>query len=105
MAADGTDVQVSADGQTNSGTSFSAPFVAGLVADMKALDPMLSPAKIEEILKQSADPVEGEEARLGSGVVNREKALAMVSQNRQPDPFAIWLGMYGAPWVAGSWMF
>ena len=105
VAADGTDVQVSADGQTNSGTSFSAPFVAGLVADMKALDPMLSPAKIEEILKQSADPVVGEEARLGSGVVNREKALAMVSQNMQPDPFAIWLGMYGAPWAAGSWMF
>lgn len=79
VAADGTDVQVSADGQTNNGTSFSAPYVAGLVADMKALDPTLTPAAIEEILKQSADFVRGEEARLGSGVVNREDALAMAS--------------------------
>jgi subtilisin family serine protease len=79
VAADGTDVQVSTDGQTKNGTSFSAPYVAGLVADMKVLDPTLTPAAIEEILKQSADFVRGEEARLGSGVVNREDALAMAS--------------------------
>lgn len=78
VAADANEVTISYDGNVSDGTSYAAPQIAGLVADMKALDPSLTPAQIEGILVQSATPQPGKEALVGAGVVNREKALAIV---------------------------
>ena len=75
------------DSNVRNGTSFAAPQIAGLVADMKALDPSLTPAQIEGILVQSATPQPGKEALVGAGVVNREKALAIVQDGlATPSP-------------------
>jgi subtilisin family serine protease len=77
VAADGTDVEVSSGGLLAGGTSFAAPQVSGLVADMIALDPSLTPAEIERILKQAASNPTGASS-LGEGVVDRDEALLMV---------------------------
>lgn len=76
VAADGTQVDVGG-GDKADGTSFAAPAVAGLVADMKATTPDLTPAQIERILKQSASGRENDET--GSGVVDRDKALYLAA--------------------------
>jgi hypothetical protein len=86
VAADGTAVKVSADGALGDGTSFSAPQITGLVADMKVIDPDLTPAQIESILAQSATLQEGEEIRLGAGVVDPQKALDLVKQRLEEKP-------------------
>lgn len=82
VAADGTNVRVNNSLwlplALRDGTSSSAPQIAGLVADMKALDPCLTPAEIEQILTESATLQPGKEFLLGAGVVDREKALGIV---------------------------
>ena len=89
VAADGTAVKVSADGALGDGTSFSAPQITGLVADMKVLDPQLTPAQIESILAQSATTQPGEEIRLGAGVVDPQKALDLVKQRLAEEPILL----------------
>jgi subtilisin family serine protease len=64
------------------GTSFSAPIVAGVVALMKAVNPCLSNAEVEQILKSSADPIYiGDNTRyagkLGAGRLNAHQAVLM----------------------------
>ncbi len=61
---------------TASGTSFSAPQVAGAVALMLEANPTLSPAKIKDILQRSATPLPkyyGHEA--GAGMLNTYAAV------------------------------
>ena len=77
FAMDGLRIVVNDAGDVASGTSLSAPQVTALVADMKALDPTLTPAEIERILKQTASNPNGASS-LGAGVVNRDDALLMV---------------------------
>lgn len=54
VAADATDIQTGHG--TPYGTSLAAPQVASLVADMRAVNPDLTPAAIEKILVDSASP-------------------------------------------------
>lgn len=74
VAADGEDKLVG--GQVVDGTSFSAPEIAGLAADILAVNPSLTPAEVKEIIKQSAYK-ETDGARTGAGVVNRKMALQL----------------------------
>jgi hypothetical protein len=89
VAADGTKITVNAAGKLDDGTSFSAPQVAGLVADIRAANPNLTPAQAEAILKQSATPIPGQEALVGAGVINREKALELAIMGGPVDEVAI----------------
>ena len=60
------------------GTSFAAPIVSGIIALMLDVNPNLEPAKIELILKETADPV-ADAANfpngVGAGRVNAYKAV------------------------------
>ena len=60
------------------GTSFAAPMVSGIIALMLDVNPNLKPAKIEKILKETADPV-ADAAKfpngVGAGRVNAYKAV------------------------------
>lgn len=85
VAADGTKITVNAAGKLDDGTSFSAPQVAGLVADIRAANPNLTPAQVESILKESATPIPGQKALVGAGVINREKALELVIGSRMDE--------------------
>jgi subtilisin family serine protease len=45
------------DGPEGSGTSFSAPHVAGAAALLLSMNPYLTPAQVEECLVRNADPI------------------------------------------------
>lgn len=78
-----------------SGTSFSSPITAGVVALMKAANPSLSPATLESILKSTSVDLgtPGYDDYFGAGRVNAEaavtKALASVSIDSQAPAVAI----------------
>ena len=62
-----------------SGTSFAAPFVAGTVALMRSVNPILTPAQIENILRATADPIADGGSfpgQLGAGRLNAFRAVA-----------------------------
>ena len=70
---------------TASGTSFSAPQVAGVIALMLEANPQLTPAQIRDILQRSATPLPPYSAyETGAGMLNAHAALleAAFSQRR-----------------------
>ena len=77
VAADGDDVVFKNSTKALDGTSYSAPQVAGLVADMLVLNRSLTPAQIEAIIRASATSIPGQESQVGAGLINRERALQM----------------------------
>jgi subtilisin family serine protease len=79
VATDGTDVTINTYGEQGDGTSYSAPTVAGLIGDMIAADPTLTPEEIEATLKASAKPVTGQENLVGAGIIDRDKAMELVT--------------------------
>ncbi len=61
------------------GTSFAAPIVASVVAQMLESNPQLSPAAIRQILMSTADRVNGKDLLAqGCGVVNASRAVEQV---------------------------
>lgn len=62
-----------------SGTSFSAPIVAGVAALVFSINPNLSGLEVQEILKSSADDIGpiGWDTGYGWGRINAEKAIMM----------------------------
>jgi len=65
------------------GTSFSAPIVTSIVAQMLELDPHLNPHKVKHILKDTATPLPNvSPLAQGAGVVNQRAALAGVRDGR-----------------------
>ncbi|MEX0682619.1 MAG: S8 family serine peptidase [Dehalococcoidia bacterium] len=64
------------------GTSASAPFVTGIVAMMRALDPSLSTATIRQILQQTAN--ESSDPKVAHGYVDALRAVMAVRENAQP---------------------
>lgn len=63
------------------GTSFSAPFVSGIAAVLKAVGPSLSPAQVENIIKNSVTDqgAAGKDNYYGYGVVNFYQAVSKVA--------------------------
>ncbi|WP_460744730.1 S8 family serine peptidase [Mariniluteicoccus endophyticus] len=97
VAAPGVDVLVpnpsspsgGAAWQTDTGTSFAAPQVAGVVALMLEREPDLTPAEVKQRLQDSADPPPAAvpDKQLGHGIVNPYAALtAMPGGSRTPGP-------------------
>jgi len=82
LAAPGIMIQTTAKGggyQSVAGTSFSAPIVAGVAALVMSANASLSPAQVQDILKQSADDLgnAGWDASYGWGRVNAGRAVAL----------------------------
>ena len=86
LAAPGYDVMVAMPSSDwdyyggGHGTSFAAPFVAGTVGLMKSVNRCLTPAAIQEILKNSTDPlVDAADfpGQVGTGRVNVNRAVAL----------------------------
>ncbi|MBI3038986.1 S8 family serine peptidase [bacterium] len=72
----------------NSGTSMAAPFVSGLAGVIFSIKPDLTPNRVEEIIKKTADQAFTEPFyEIGTGRINMVKALAevgTVQQNQAP---------------------
>jgi serine protease AprX len=76
---------------TGSGTSFSAPQVAGVIALMLEANPQLTPAQIRDILQRTATPLPPYYAHeVGAGMLNAQAAVleAAFPQRR----FGTWRG-------------
>ena len=57
------------------GTSFAAPMVAGIVAQILQVNPALEPLEIASILKQTASQAENPDNDIGWGIVNAAAAV------------------------------
>ena len=67
------------------GTSFAAPIVASLIAQMIESNPKLTPGAVKSILISTADRIADAPAvRQGFGVVNARRALAMAATEQHP---------------------
>ncbi len=65
---------------SSTGTSIAAPLVSGTISLMLSVNPCLSPAEIEEILKATADPIDDAHlfpGQLGAGRLNAYRAVEM----------------------------
>lgn len=64
------------------GTSASAPFVSGVIALMKVLDPSLTPAEVRSILIDTANP--SNDSLVANGYIDALRAVQAVSPNQPP---------------------
>jgi thermitase len=64
--------------RTGSGTSYSAPVVSGVAALIYSVNPQLTPKDVENILFESADPLQM--SNYGAGRVNALEAVRLASQ-------------------------
>lgn len=71
--------RVGTDQFRGSGTSFSAPIVSGVVAQMLQAKPGLHPDQVKYGLRRGAIAVSGDPAAMGSGTVRAKRALSYVS--------------------------
>ena len=99
---DGTTVQGSETYGYMQGTSMAAPHVAGVAALMMTANPDLTPAQVEEILKQTARPLPGtcDTGGCGAGLVDAGAAVRAANPGWQPpapDPVVA-----GTPIIAGG---
>lgn len=65
-----------------SGTSFSAPIVSGIVAQMLQADPTLTPDQVKHGLLAGATSIEGDPTAMGAGTVRAKKALDLARSGR-----------------------
>jgi subtilisin family serine protease len=62
--------------RTANGTSFSSPFVAGLIASLWSINPDLHRSQVIDIVKQSSDRYHSPDTVFGKGVPDFQKATA-----------------------------
>ncbi|MGH9554394.1 MAG: S8 family serine peptidase [Terriglobales bacterium] len=69
--------------QHGDGTSFAAPVVASVVAQMLEANPQLTPAAVKDIMIATADRIPGESAvRQGYGVLNARRAVERAAEEQ-----------------------
>ena len=91
LCAPGVNIGTTSNGGTygaGSGTSFSAPIVAGVAALVLSMNPSLTPAQVTSILQQSADDLgaAGWDASYGWGRVNVARAVSLAGGSPPPQP-------------------
>ncbi|MCW2924700.1 MAG: peptidase and in kexin sedolisin [Thermoleophilia bacterium] len=67
--------RVGTDGFRGSGTSFAAPIVAGVAAQVLGADPSLTPNQVKYGLLHGATAINGDPAAMGSGTVRASRTL------------------------------
>ncbi|HEX5708438.1 MAG TPA: S8 family serine peptidase [Pyrinomonadaceae bacterium] len=73
---------------TSQGTSFACPHVAGVVALMLEANPLLTPAEVVTILRQTANPMPYDERVVGAGYADAHNAVrAVLGLPSVPHPF------------------
>ena len=85
LVAPGTDIyttSLNSDYENLSGTSFSAPQVAGAAALVWSINPNLTNEEVKNILLSSADDLgdTGKDDKFGFGILNTEKALELAKE-------------------------
>ncbi len=78
VSAPGVDLEITTqEGQTErkNGTSFAAPQVAALIAQVQEANPDLSPQEIENLIRSEASRGRGPRHEIGTGVIDPEAVL------------------------------
>ncbi|MHA1448221.1 MAG: S8 family serine peptidase [Candidatus Hodarchaeales archaeon] len=70
-----------------SGTSMSAPLIAGAVALLKDKFPTASPIAIRAALMEGADEISGNEYETGAGYINIDAASSILSNHHTPQGY------------------
>ncbi|MHB8646566.1 MAG: S8 family peptidase [Thermomicrobiales bacterium] len=102
--------EVSNDIATDSGTSFSAPIVSGIIALMQSVRPGLRQEEALAILKTTARDIgpPGPDKQSGAGLVDAVKAVraaqatAPPTQQSGPPPYAATYNRYDSPVLSGA---
>jgi serine protease AprX len=82
------------------GTSFSAPIVAAIAAQMLEANPTLSPEQVKQMLVATAEPLPNAPIeRQGSGVVNGAQAVAAALRAPHGALAGLPLSPYVTPWA------
>ncbi|MCY1076716.1 S8 family serine peptidase [Archangium lansingense] len=84
VAIDGTDIEVEG-GRTADGTSFAAPQVTALIAEMRRINPDLTNDQVRDILAQAATDTRATEQEEGHGILDADKALALARASLLKD--------------------
>ena len=90
LSAPGVMIRTTAKGggyQAVAGTSFSSPVVAGVAALVMSVNPSLTPAQVQDTLKQSADDLgsAGKDSTHGWGRVNAARAVVLAGGGEAGD--------------------
>lgn len=89
VSADGTAVPVDANGTVADGTSFASPTVAGIVAEMRIVNPRLSVNQIRDILTRASTDTPAPREIDGAGILDGALAIQMARDaGRRPRPVA-----------------
>jgi serine protease AprX len=72
------EARVGTDGFRGSGTSFAAPIVAGVVAQMLDIDPNLTPDEVKYGLMEGARTISGPATGVGAGSVRAQSTLGVL---------------------------
>lgn len=92
VAAQGTSIVFASPGSgygfSGSGTSFSAPLVTGVVAQLLQARPDLTPIQVRDALRATGSQASNPNNQLGWGRVNGPAALALVT-NGEPPPMPL----------------
>lgn len=67
------------------GTSFSAPIVSGIVAQMLGADPSLTPNQVKHGLRAGATSISGDPAAMGAGTIRAKRALDLARTGTAND--------------------
>jgi len=68
------------------GTSFAAPQVAGIVAQMLQVHPDLTPIEVRRLLRQTASQSDAPDDQMGWGIVNAERAVRAAERRARAHP-------------------
>ena len=68
------------------GTSFAAPQVAGIVAQMLQVHPDLTPIEVRRLLRQTASQSDAPDDQMGWGIVNAERAVRAAERRARANP-------------------
>ena len=106
IVAPGENIRVAMPGnryENRRGTSYAAPFVAGTVALMLSVNPSLTPARIEEVLKATAAPIADGHLLPGRGRLNAFEAVRAVELRiSAPSIICSTAIMSADNWISGS---
>jgi len=90
----GSDGQDAGDYDTTEGTSFSSPYAAGVAGLVLSVDPTLTPAEVESILRTTALDLgpNGYDVEFGDGLVQAQAAVEAAGARLPSTTFADCLG-------------
>lgn len=84
VAIDGTDIEV-VGGLDQNGTSFAAPQVTALIAEMRRINPDLTNDQIRDIIARASTDTDATDREEGAGILDPDRALLLARLSLLPE--------------------